>query len=341
MSGALSDERFVRTLADELGTRGTVALASLLSTRGSMPRHAGARLATLSDGRVLGTVGGGAIELMAIERAHAVLAGAAPSLEWVTSEQSEMACGGDALLAVRLLSPSDAATLNALADVLADGARVTVVERWGGVGTPGAPASPGVVAPTLSVEGPSRLSEPAWDEENATYREPVAAPTRLHIFGAGHVGSALVGLAASVGFEVSVYDDRPELCSPGLLPAAAHVRSGDFDELARTAPIGPRDFVVVLTHGHRADELVLERVLSGSEAPAYVGCIGSARKAALARAHLVEAGVDAERAESVALPIGLAIGADTPAEIALSIAAQLVLRRARLRGEGPGKGEHA
>ena len=116
---------------------------------------------------------------------------------------------------------------------------------------------------------------------------------------------------------------------------------GAFDELAANATIGPRDSVVVLTHGHAHDETVLLAVLTRDVQPAYVGCIGSARKAALAREHLAAAGVPAERVDTVAMPIGLAIGAVTPAEIALAITAQLVRRRAERRGEGPGKGERA
>ena len=155
------------------------------------------------------------------------------------------------------------------------------------------------------------------------------------------MGAALVGLAAAAGFECHVYDDRPELATRVRLPQAATVTCGAFDNLAASAAIGPRDSVVVLTHGHAFDETVLLAVLTRGVQPAYVGCIGSARKAALAREHLAAAGVPRERIDAVAMPIGLAIGAVTPAEIALAIVAQLVRRRAERRGEGPGKGERA
>ncbi len=329
VNGSLSDEGFVSALVAELEAGRRVGLASLLATSGSMPRHEGARLAVLADGELIGTVGGGAIERLAIERARSVQAGGAPSLEWYHTGDA-MACGGDALLAVRALTADDLPALLAVRDALLRDEPVCVSERWADA-----------AAPTIEVGPAARLNVPTWDDARATYREPVAAPSRLHVFGAGHVGAALVGMSVAAGFEAHVYDDRPELATSERLPQAATVTCGAFAELAASAVIGPRDSVVVLTHGHAHDETVLLAVLSRDVQPAYVGCIGSARKAALAREHLVAAGVPAERVDAVAMPIGLAIGAVTPAEIALAIVAQLVRRRAERRGEGPGKGERA
>lgn len=324
-----SDAAFVSVLADELAAGRRVGLASLLATRGSMPRHEGARLAVTEKDQLLGTVGGGAIEQRAIERARTVRDGAAPSLTWYRTGD-EMACGGDALLATRSLTADDLPVLLALRDALERDEPATMTEDWSD------PA-----APTIALAPASRLAGPTWDDARAAYREPVAAPSRLHVFGAGHVGAALVGVASAAGFECHVYDDRPELATREHLPAATSVTCASFDELAAAAAIGPRDFVVVLTHGHAHDETVLLAVLTRDVQPAYVGCIGSRRKAALAREHLVAAGVPQERVDAIAMPIGLAIGAVTPAEIALAITAQLVRRRAERRGEGPGKGERA
>lgn len=319
VNGSLSDGGFVSALAAELAAGRSVGLATLLATRGSMPRHEGARMAVTADDTLVGTVGGGAIEQLAIERARAVRDGGAPSLEWYRTGDA-MACGGDALLAVRALTARDLPVLLALQDALERDEPVTVEERWADASAPGL-----LLAPADRAPGPT------WDAAGATYREPVCAPSRLHVFGAGHVGAALVGLAAQVGFEVRVYDDRPELARGASLPAAASVACGPFDELAAAAQIGPRDSVVVLTHGHAHDGAVLLAVLTRDVQPAYVGCIGSRRKAALTREHLAAAGVPRERADAVHLPIGEAIGAVTPSEIAVSIVAQLVRCRAERR----------
>ena len=326
VDGSLSDEGFVSALAAELAAGRNVGLATLLATRGSMPRHEGARMAVLASGAQVGTVGGGALERLATERAAVARRDGAASLEWVTSGASDMACGGDALLAVRALTARDLPVLLAVRAALLRDEPVAVEERW-------ADAS----APELVLAPAERVSRPTWDAASATYREPVCAPSRLHVFGAGHVGAALVGLAAQVGFEVRVYDDRPELASGASLAAAASVTCGSFDELAAGATIGPLDSVVVLTHGHAHDEAVLLAVLTRDTQPAYVGCIGSRRKAALTRERLAAAGVSRERVDAVHLPIGEAIGAVTPSEIAVSIVAQLVRCRAERR-EGKDRG---
>lgn len=320
VNGSLSDAAFVSALAEELAAGRRVGLASLLATTGSMPRHEGARLAVTEAGLLIGTVGGGAVERLAIERAREARAGGASSLEWYRTGD-EMACGGDALLAARPLAERDLPFLRDLLDTLERGEPACVEEAWED------PASP-----TLSLVPPARLSRPTWDDAARTYREPVCAPCRLHVFGAGHVGAALVGLAAAAGFEPHVYDDRPELATPEALPDAASVSCGSFEELAASAPIAPNDAVVVLTHGHVHDEAVLLAVLGREVQPAYVGCIGSRRKSALAREHLAAAGVPAGRVDAVHMPIGLAIGAVTPAEIAVSIVAQLIGCRAERRG---------
>lgn len=320
VNGSLSDAAFVSALAEELAAGRRVGLASLLATTGSMPRHEGARLAVTEAGLLIGTVGGGAVERLAIERAREARAGGASSLEWYRTGD-EMACGGDALLAARPLAERDLPFLRDLLDTLERGEPACVEEAWED------PASP-----TLSLVPPALLSRPTWDDAARTYREPVCAPCRLHVFGAGHVGAALVGLAAAAGFEPHVYDDRPELATPEALPDAASVSCGSFEELAASAPIAPNDAVVVLTHGHVHDEAVLLAVLGREVQPAYVGCIGSRRKSALAREHLASAGVPAGRVDAVHMPIGLAIGAITPAEIAVSIVAQLIGCRAERRG---------
>ncbi|WP_072371920.1 selenium-dependent molybdenum cofactor biosynthesis protein YqeB [Thermophilibacter mediterraneus] len=319
VNGSLSDAAFVSALAGELSAGRRVGLASLLATRGSMPRHEGARLAVTEGGRLLGTVGGGAVERLAIVRAREALAGAAPSLEWYRTGD-EMACGGDALLAVRALSGRDLPVLRDLLRALDRDEPVVVEERWADR-----------AEPSLSIAQASRLARPTWDDAAGTYREPVCARARLHVFGAGHVGAALVGLAARVGFEPHVYDDRPELATPDSLPDAATLSCGPFDQLAASATIAPRDAVVVLTHGHVHDETVLLAVLSRDAQPAYVGCIGSRRKSDLARERLLAAGVPVERVDAVHMPIGEDILAVTPAEIAVSIVAQLIRCRAERR----------
>lgn len=336
VAGTISDQRLLAALTAELHAGRPAALASLLATRGSMPRHEGARMLGLADGTWVGTVGGGNIELIAQRRSTELLAAAsfagekpapatapAASLEWMTHKKNAMACGGDALLAVRLVMPSELPLVCKLAELLASGGVGWLEEDWSDS-----------QSPSWRLRGekdaPSRACDvPTWDESACRYVEPVGPEPVCHVFGGGHVGQALVPVLASVGFRVDVMDDRPGICDPALFPQAEAVTCGAFEDLDSLVRVTSRDYVVVLTHGHLGDAAVLERVLP--HRPAYVGCIGSRRKAGFVRDALEAAGIPAELAAGVHLPIGEDILAVTPAEIAVSIAAQLIRCRAELR----------
>ncbi len=305
-----------------------MGLASLMAARGSMPRREGSRLAVLADGSFLGTVGGGRIEQIAIERAHELVSDpeARPRLEWETHAKTGMACGGDTLLATRRLGSSDRPTLLKLLGLLGSHGAGWIVEDWRDLSAP--------ELTVVSAEGPDAPAEPlpdvvSFDERTSRLTEPVGSDPVCYVFGGGHVGQALVGVLASVGFRVVVYDDRPEIATVERFPAAERVICGDFQALSDQVSVTARDYVVILTHGHAADIDVLERVLPTR--PAYVGCIGSRAKAALARKVLVSRGLPQADVDAIHLPIGEKIGAITPAEIAVSIAAEMIRCRAERR----------
>lgn len=337
----LRDLSFVRRLLTELEAGRPFSLASVLATRGSMPRPAGARMALLSDGSWLGTVGGGRVEQMAQERCARVLSGEEPdTLEWLTHAKTGMACGGDALVGVALWKSRQAEFLRALRGAHESGASAWILERWPASGVPevklaseggnDAEVAEGGFAPLLS-------DVIAWDEDGRRYAEPIGPDPIAFVFGGGHVGRALTPVLAGVGFRVVVFDDRSGVAVPRDFPAAERVVLGSFQDIGEKVKVCSRDYVVVLTHGHAADIDVLEQVYPAR--PAYVGCIGSRTKAAFARKTLEERGVPRTWSDFVHLPIGESILAVTPAEIAISITAEMIKCRAKLRPQGThGKG---
>jgi len=328
--GTLRDKALVGRLIEELEAGRPFALASVLATRGSMPRAAGARMALLADGTWLGTIGGGRVEQMAQDRCRAILAGTEePSLEWLTHAKTGMACGGDALVGVRLSLGADleAPLLRDLLNRMDQGQFCTLDEVWDDPArvrlslTPVDQMEPGDPRATTEL--------PLWDEETRHYAEPVGPQPIAFVFGAGHVGQALCPVLAHIGFRVVVFDDREGLCTEDRFPQAERVVCGDFQHIYDKVSVTRRDYAVVTTHGHAADIDVLEQL--GRRLPAYVGCIGSRTKAAFAREELVRRGIDAQWAQGLHLPIGEDILAVTPAEIAVSIAAQMIRCRAELR----------
>jgi xanthine dehydrogenase accessory factor len=159
------------------------------------------------------------------------------------------------------------------------------------------------------------------------YLEPHAAPPELVIVGAGHVARPLCEVGALLGFRVTVLDDRPEFATRERFPRAAAVRPADFADPLRGIAITRRTYLVLVTRGHKYDFEALRGLLLGTEVPAYVGMIGSRRRTRAALEALAAEGIGADRLAAVHAPIGLDVGAETPEEIAVAIAAELVMVR--------------
>lgn len=168
--------------------------------------------------------------------------------------------------------------------------------------------------------------------ETATvYLEVVEPDAELIVVGGGHIGRSLSYIGSHVGLRVTVIDDREDYANAERFPEADRVICDDFVAALESLALGPTSYVVVVTRGHKQDELALAQV-AGSRA-GYVGMIGSKRRVTAVFQHLAEDGVPAEALERVHSPIGVDIGAETPEEIAVSIIAEIIgeRRKARLR----------
>lgn len=152
--------------------------------------------------------------------------------------------------------------------------------------------------------------------------EPVLAEPSLFIFGGGHIALALAKMARLAGFKIVVIDDRPEFATPQRFPEAEQTLVTDFSEAFPKLSIRSSDYIVIVTHGHKGDEVVLERVLR-TEAR-YIGMIGSTKKNEAISSHLRAKGISQELLDRVYTPVGLKINAQTPAEIAVSILAEII-----------------
>jgi xanthine dehydrogenase accessory factor len=188
----------------------------------------------------------------------------------------------------------------------------------------------------ISVAELSELAEGEhWIGEARLLFEISRPPLELIICGGGHVGQAVAKAAALLDFKITVIDDRPEFSSREKFPdPGVRLITGDFVEALRSLKITQASHLVIVTRGHRHDEICLREVI---EKPArYIGMIGSRRRSTTIREHMRREGVGAEHLRRVHSPIGLDIGAITPEEIALAILAEIVL--ARRGGNGAPKG---
>ena len=169
------------------------------------------------------------------------------------------------------------------------------------------------------------LSEHATAGATSIYIEVVEAKPVFVIVGGGHVGRAVAKLADFLDFHVAVIDDREDFADPALIPEADEVICADFEVALRDYPIDGNTSVVLVTRGHKQDELSLRCCLG--RGAGYLGMIGSKRRTATVLEHLLEEGFDSAELGKIRTPIGLDIGAETPEEIALSILSEVIALR--------------
>jgi xanthine dehydrogenase accessory factor len=161
--------------------------------------------------------------------------------------------------------------------------------------------------------------------EITVYIEVVSPAQTLLLVGAGHVSQPVAAMAKMLGFQVLVTDDRQEFCNAERFPAADRCLVADPADVFDHISINPSTYIVIVTRGHLRDQEALEKALA-TEA-AYIGMIGSQKKVKTVFEQLRAKGVSEEELAKVHAPIGLAIGAETPAEIAVSILAEIIAVR--------------
>jgi xanthine dehydrogenase accessory factor len=154
------------------------------------------------------------------------------------------------------------------------------------------------------------------------YLEVYTPPPEVVIIGGGHVGKAVAHLASFVGFSVLVVDDRAAFASRERFPMARECHAGELAEVLPRLPTHELSYVVICTRGHSHDELAVGAMLRKPHA--YIGLLGSKRKAIEIFKSLEKQGLTRDRLERVHTPVGLPIGAETPEEIAVSITAEIL-----------------
>lgn len=301
-------------------------LVTVVSAQGSTPRGAGSQLLAGREGLITGTIGGGPGEAQALALAADLLKegrSAVRRLELRHGGELDSVCGGEQTVLLQFV-PGGGESWKALArEVLA-----RLEARRGGWLALAAGKTP-----ALLEGGPAG---PAWDGERLLL--PLPMGERVVIFGGGHCALALIPVLRSVGFRVAVFDDRPEFASKERFPEAETVACHSYTDIAGGLTLTAEDYAVVMTSGHSHDFEVEEQLLR--RPLRYVGVMGSRTKTAYVNGKLREAGVSEEAIQRVRTPIGTAIKAVTPEEIAVSITGELIYERALCR-EAAGAAEHS
>lgn len=288
-------------------------LVTVVSHQGSAPRGRGAQMLMGATRRVAGTVGGGNVEFDAEKRAMAMVVNhecaiVDYALHTDTRNSIGMVCGGDVTMHFQYIEAN--AENMAFAKSVLDAINAhehKVLNLY----PDGSPMS-------LSAE-----------PQSGAYFLPLPVGERAIIFGAGHCGVALAALLNAVGFRVTVMDNREQFLTRERFPKAETLICGDLENIAAHLSIEPEDYTVIMTNAHTFDFVLQAQLLRSPMA--YVGVIGSRSKKASVEERLRNVGITEEMIRTVHTPIGLSIGAVTPEEIAVSIAAEMIAIRAEKR----------
>ncbi len=356
--------------AEELLTAGKpFVLATIIRTRGSVPREVGAKMVVPREGQPFGTIGGGCGEGEVLRRAYPLFEENLPprvvevDLTGDFDQDEIQVCGGLMDVALDLWRPEEH---RELAHALADATRarrptalVTAINSLdsapagaksclalraeGVVTTPPLPvgekaiqtfsASVSAGKPelfTISPQGEVVEDSIARGEEwPRVFVDVQPGLQTVIICGAGHIAQPLCEITSMMGFRTIVVDDRWAFASRERFPHATEVRVGPFVDVLESLDINEHTFVVVVTRGHVWDEACVKTALK--KKPCYLGMIGSKRRAKATLERLVEQGFAPEALSRIHTPMGLDIAAETPAEIAVAIAAEIV----KVRRQGP------
>lgn len=335
----------------------TVALATVISSKGSLPMSKRAKMLVFEDGSIQGTIGGGILEAQVIEEAQDVLISRIARVVHIdlTSDQIEadgLTCGGTVEILIECFSlQSDPHILEAILQTLKQAQTAVLAtlipENETSEGTSptesrklliqqdgfliGASGSEQLDAMILDLARP-KLGRAflktfalvlAPHHQRRVFLETLLPTPRAYLFGGGHISLHLAKILDFIGFEYVVIDDRADFLTPERFPEAKDLMCRSFEQVFDSLSLIPHaSYLIIVTRGHKSDQIVLMQAMQTDAR--YIGMIGSRRKIRLMFELLRGQGIPQTTLDRIHAPIGLEIEADTPEEIAISIAAELI-----------------
>ncbi|MFJ9965357.1 XdhC family protein [Streptomyces avermitilis] len=328
-------------------------LATVVAVGRSAPRDPGAAMAVGPDDEVVGSVSGGCVEGAVFELAQEVLDSGAARLETFGYSDEDafavgLTCGGEITLLVRRVTPDEDPSFGALAESVAAGRPTTVATVIDGPaprgasltvwpdGVAGSLGSTGLdVAVTADARGELALGATGLrhygpngerrEDSVTVFLHSFAPPPRMLVFGAIDYAAAVARIGDFLGYRVTVCDARPVFATPKRFPAGVEVVVDWPQRFLRGTTTDARTVICVLTHDLKFDVPLLEEALR--RPAAYIGAMGSRRTHDDRIRRLTEAGLSGHELSRLRSPVGLDLGARTPEEVAVSVAAEIVALR--------------
>ena len=296
-----------------------VMLMYVLQSAGSSPGRRGFFMAVNANGEMEGSIGGGIMEHKFVEMAKEKLKAAVHELSLrkqvhdkrVAKDQSGMICSGEQMILLYTIDESDQPYIDHIISSLEQ-------NKTGLLSL-----SPGGLKFSNDVMPSENFVFSYISEENWLYEEKVGYKNNLHIVGGGHCSLALAKIMSMMDFYIHLYDDRPAL---NTFHQNDHVHEktvvDDYNKLRDLIPSGDNEYVVVMTFGYRTDDIVIRALLNKQFK--YIGVLGSMSKMNKMFSDYKIEGIGDEQLKKIYSPIGLPINSQTPEEIAISIAAEII-----------------
>lgn len=346
------NEQLAKVLNEQLSAGSPVVLISVMNLQGSAPRHEGTKMAVGADGKVYGTIGGSLIEAAAIQESKKVFNDKKSKvfsfdLTGKDAGAPGMICGGAAEILLDYIPPSAANRefSKQWFDIISQGHDFFILTHLKGKNETFQVLGRALLQPdknvfistSLTAEDIDKLKKELytvsssaclWLNDTQVLVDRIRKLKTLYCFGAGHVAVPTAHIAAMAGFRVIILDDRPEYANTERFPEANNtIIIKDFNHALDALGIDEDSYIVIFTHSHQYDRMILEQSL---RTPAgYIGMISSKRKRQAIYEALIAKEMKKERLDQVHSPIGIDIGGETPEEIAVSIVAELIKVRSQ------------
>ena len=308
--------KFWEHLYSKLGDQQKVYVLTVIENHGSSPGRKGFKMLVAEDGFIFGSIGGGVMEFERVKEAQQLL----EKKEFPTfikkqihrgriTNGSGMICSGEQTVAFHCLGEEDKETIIKILNILRNGEKACLA----------------LSADAFALE--SEVMEEAFEVEIKTdtdwkFKEHIGIRDTLHIVGGGHVGLALSELMVKLGFYVIIFDNRTSLNTFEENTFAHKKLVINYHEIGTHIPAGVTNYVAIMTNKYTEDKVVLSQLIETSYK--FIGVLGSKAKLRTMWKMMLKEGVSLESLNAVHAPIGLSIKSETPEEIAVSIAAQII-----------------
>ncbi len=299
------------------------SIVCAVSSKGSSPVKSGAYMLADKNGSMYGTVGGGAVENTAIKTASELIShfGGEKNVTAMLKKYDlggdlSMVCGGEAELLYCIIPPYEK-----YKDVFDDAlSKEKSYEKYSLM----LPLDKGGISIRTDIAS-AQKNGIAEIDGSKYYYGTFCNEGRVFIFGSGHVASECAFILKRLGFRYIVIDDRRELITGDAFQTADEVIEADYSRLDNIPHISEKDYILIMTRGHKYD---MEAEIFALGTPArYIGMLGSRKKAEFSREYLRKSGYAEDSINRIICPAGIDIASRTPAEIAVSITAQLIEKR--------------